>query len=125
MSDPGDPRDGLEGQVYAIAANWGQEDNPDPWIAVSILLHTGQPPIPDNPQWETDILPTFAQYMKLYPFMQDRMNLADEATVIAGAKFIEKLLTMPISDPRFMPVTRDLSSVRLNTILKWLRAQKK
>lgn len=125
LTDPGDPRDGLEGQVYAIAPQWDQDANPDPWIAASILLHTGQPPVPDDPQWETDILPIFAQYMKLYPFMQDRMNLADEATVIAGAKFIEKLLTLPMTDPRFMPVTRDLSSVRLNTILKWLRAQQK
>ena len=53
------------------------------------------------------------------------MNLADEATVIGGASFIEKLLKLPMSDPRFMPVTRDLSSARRQTILKWLAAQKK
>ena len=90
-------------------------------IAANILLHSNYP-IPDTPEWETDVLPIFAQYMKLYPFMKARMDLTDEATVIANASTIESLLTLPITSPSFMPVTRDLSSSRLATILKWLRA---
>lgn len=121
VEDPLNPRDGLEGQVYRIAPQWPLDTNPDPWIAANILLHSNYP-IPDTPEWETDVLPIFAQYMKLYPFMKARMDLTDEATVIANASTIESLLTLPITSPSFMPVTRDLSSSRLATILKWLRA---
>lgn len=121
VSDPLNPRDGLEGQVYRIAPMWSLDTNPDPWIAANILLHSTYP-IPATPQWETDVLPVFAQYMKLYPFMKRRMDLSDEATVKANASVIETMLTLPMTDPRFMPVTRDLSSSRLATILKWLRA---
>jgi hypothetical protein len=121
LSDPGDPRDGLEGQVYAIAPQWDQDGNPDGNIAASILLHSN-PPVPDTPQWATDVLPTFAQYMKLYPFMKARMDLTNEQTVKTNASVIANMLQLPITDPRFMPVTRDLSSSKLQTILKWLRA---
>jgi hypothetical protein len=121
VSDPLNPRDGLEGQVYRIAPMWDLDANPDPWIAANILLHSTYP-IPDTPQWETDVLPVFAQYMKLYPNMKGRMDLMDEATVKANASMIESLMTLPMTDPSFMPVTRDLSSSRLETILKWLHA---
>jgi hypothetical protein len=121
LSDPGNPRDGLEGQVYAIAPQWDQDGNPDSNIAASILLHSN-PPVPDTPQWATDVLPVFAQYMKLYPFMKARMDLTNEQTVKANASVIEMMLQLPMTDPRFMPVTRDLSNSKLQTILKWLRA---
>jgi hypothetical protein len=120
VEDPLNPRDGLEGQVYRIAPIWDQDSNPDPWIAANILLHSTYP-IPDTPVWETDVLPIFAQYMKLYPFMKARMDLTDEKTVKSNASVIENMLTLPMTDPRFMPVTRDLSSSRLATILKWLQ----
>jgi len=122
LEDPLDPRDGLEGQVYRIAPQWDLDTNPDSNIGANILLHSTYP-IPDTPVWETDVLPVFAQYMKLYPFMKERLDLTDEKKVKASASIIETLLTLPITDPRFMPVTRDLSSSRLATILKWLRAQ--
>jgi len=120
VEDPLNPRDGLEGQVYRIAPIWDLDTNPDPWIAANILLHSTYP-IPDTPVWETDVLPIFAQYMKLYPFMKARMDLTDETTVKNNASVITSLLTLPITNPSFMPVTRDLSSSRLATILKWLQ----
>lgn len=118
--DPGHPRDGLDGQVYAISPRWKLDGNPDENIGASILVHTGGS-VPDKPDWEKDVLPTFAQYMKLYPFMQDRMDLTNQPTVIASSKLIQQLLQLPFASPGFMPATRDLSSVKLNTILKWLK----
>jgi hypothetical protein len=50
------------------------------------------------------------------------MDLTDEDKVKKNASLITNLLTLPITNPSFMPVTRDLSSSRLATILKWLRA---
>lgn len=120
VEDPLNPRDGLEGQVYRIAPIWDQDSNPDPWIAANILLHSSYP-IPDTPVWETDVLPIFAQYMKLYPNMKARMDLTDETTVKNNASLITNLLKLPMTSPNFMPVTRDLSSSRLATILKWLQ----
>jgi len=56
------------------------------------------------------IMPILAQYAQVYPFMKARMDIGDLKVVKANAAAILKSINWDEEDPRYMPVTRDLSS---------------
>jgi hypothetical protein len=77
-----------------------------------------------NPVW-ADIQPILAQYMRLYPAMKSLIDLSDYATV-TNPQFgvptkIQGALSLPMSHPAFMPVTRDLSLGKRNLLLLWFK----
>jgi hypothetical protein len=76
---------------------------------------------PAKPTWEDDVGPILQAYARLYPGMQDRLDIADEATVKGFAPALYGRMAAPFDDPAFMPVTRDLSPARIEMILDWLR----
>lgn len=76
---------------------------------------------PAKPTWEDDVAPILQAYARLYPGMQDRLDIADEATVKGFAPALYGRMAAPFDDPAFMPVTRDLSPARIGMILDWLR----
>ena len=52
--------------------------------------------------------------------MNKFMDLSEYTDVEAHREFIKSALTLDITDPSHMPVTRDLSHGKRTTILKWL-----
>jgi hypothetical protein len=78
---------------------------------------------PANPTWQQDVGPILQAYARLYPGMKDRLDIGDEATVIGFATAMLAKMSLPFSDPAYMPVTRDLSSAKVAMILAWLKTQ--
>lgn len=53
---------------------------------------------------------------------QHLFDLADEATVVTHARHMLLAMERPITDPNYMPVTRDLSDAKRKMIVSWLTA---
>lgn len=123
-SDPGNPRHFIDGQVYGVA--FAPSGGSDPEVTqrktfFSVLVHTRYKG-PKSPVW-ADVEPIFSQYAKLYPFMtKNIVNLADYDAVKQSASAIRSVMTLPMSDPRYMPVTRDLSGGKKKMIVQWIDA---
>jgi hypothetical protein len=118
---PGNPRGPIDGQVYQVTFTWNQDTIPDQTAFVSAHVFDAFT-APATPTW-TDVQPIFQQIMVLYPFMKSILNLSDEAIVIANAATIAGAMRLPVTNPHFMPVTRDLSGPKTAMILAWLDAQ--
>jgi hypothetical protein len=127
--DPGTPRwfnngqdYGIDGQVYGIRPAFADASMTAGPINeldfVSFLVWSGFA-IPAEPTW-TDVQPIFQQYANLYPVMLRFLDLADYASVKANAELLQLAFGLPVTDPNSMPVTRDLSQAKRQTILKWL-----
>lgn len=127
-SDPGRPRTGLDGQVFRIDVHEGSSATPSTLRARLQVRVFSAFAIPANPTFARDIAPILAPYASLYPGMKgilDIGNLAALRTFVTTQPDADKrtlLLSVPITDPRFMPVTRDLSNNKRDTILRWLAA---
>ncbi|WP_316822549.1 hypothetical protein [Pedobacter gandavensis] len=144
-SDPKNPRDYIDGQVYALWYYLDGEANtdfsfilptdpngnptvlpaqlssvdPNNFISVLVFNSLSQDVI-QNPQWE-DVQPVMQQYANLYPLMSKGIfNLADQTVVDSNAKILNFVFGLPIEDPNHMPVTRDLSRDKQQMILKYL-----
>jgi hypothetical protein len=78
--------------------------------------------IPANPTWANDVGPIFSAYARLYPGMKARLDLSDEATVVGFATgILNEHMTLPMTEPAYMPVTRDLSPSKMAMIVQWLK----
>jgi hypothetical protein len=123
VSDPGSPRDYLEGQIYSLDYAFGdaiQGASPMHFLDL-IVLHVRQAfSGPSSPQW-SDVAPILTQFANLYPVMSRRMfDFSDSATAGNRAKILRFALTRPIGDPNHMPVTRDLSEGKRAMLVAWL-----
>jgi hypothetical protein len=138
--NPGDPRQFVDGLVYAIVCSV-QESPADPQVAlnsdgnfISVLIFDSVPVLA-APGWD-DVRPIFKQYADLYPRPHGPdpyapfdglppshpvVNLEDYEEVARFARRIQKALELPIEDPNHMPVTRDLSGAKRKLLLNWLR----
>jgi hypothetical protein len=96
----------------------------------------------EDPQWEV-VQGLMEPYMKIFQSMRDIIDLTDQHSfevyalnppwfiaynepegyevdgLSAGA--IPYMMTRDFDDPRFMPITRDLSPNRIKTILNWIK----
>jgi hypothetical protein len=144
-SDPGRPRQYLDGQVYEIdlavvgAANAGTKFNS--WLFISVLLFS-ETAVPDRVTWNGDVLPILQQYANLYPrphgpvinydpqypdesnpmpLLHPVISLTDKDWVGSFAPRILTALDLPIEHPNHMPVTRDLSAGRRDILKKWMQ----
>jgi hypothetical protein len=144
-SDPGRPRQFLDGQVYEIdlavvnAANAGTEFDSNLFISVLLFSETA---VPDTVTWNGDVLPILQQYANLYPrphgpvvnydpgypdepnpppLLHPVISLTDKAWVGRYAPRILTALDHPIEHPNHMPVTRDLSAGRRGILRKWMQ----
>jgi hypothetical protein len=120
---PPDRRD-INSQLYFLG-------DPDGWqrwgalgpevgagCALSVLVFNTFT-VPDAPTWK-DVSPILARYARLYPFMTQVIDLADEAAVRAKADHIRERLTDPIDGIRSMPATRDMSASERDLIVRYL-----
>jgi hypothetical protein len=144
LKDPGSRTAELDGQLYFVLPYI--PGAPDPSKSpmqeqmVSVLMWSAYTPSP-SVTWD-EIVGILAPYDKLYPFMAGKIRLTDPhtfttfarnppwkivygdpsqytlpngKTIAAGA--IPYMLTRPVNDPRFMPISRDLSPGKINAVL--------
>lgn len=122
--NPGNPRKFIDGQVYAVAFTWDEDNDqafpPDSNGALSVLVFDT---FKGKPTWAS-VGPFLSQYAKLYPFMDSLFppGLGDPQIYQQNLKAFEGVLSLPLEDPRYMPVTRDMSRDKRKTLLAWLKA---
>jgi jacalin-like lectin domain-containing protein len=122
-NDPGNPRQFVDGQVYFATYTFSPsvaDYNQDPNDLVSAQIYQ-QNPISGTPTWVNGIGDILRQYGMLYPIM-GRFQLWTYEGVVENREKIQRVLSMDISQPLHMPVSRDLSTIRCNLILNWFSA---
>ena len=121
-SDPNNPRQVIDGQVYGVGYSWDLDNLPgfpsDPNTFLSVLVFDA---FKEAPTWK-NIAPYMMQYAVLYPFMDGLFMLSDPAVYQQNIAAFQAVLKYPITDPRHMPVTRDMSNDKRNVLLAWLAA---
>ena len=143
VKDPGSRTAELDGQLYFV---YPLPDPKNPSYAqeqlLSVLMWSSYA-VNEQPTWD-QIVAITAPYMKLYPGMKARIDLTDLHTftvfsdnppwqevyftpagynvlgISSGA--IPFYMSRDLPDPRFMPVTRDMSPNKLTTILYFCKA---
>lgn len=119
--DPKNPRGFIDGQLYLINYNVaGLPSKERSSFDVIVIQLRNKYDIPAVPGWN-DIKSTFTQYANLYPIMSKHIvDLSNREEVLKYKKILLHSFTRDISDPNYMPVTRDLSSSKRKIIIKWL-----
>jgi hypothetical protein len=122
VKSPGNPRKYIDGQIYAISYRIEDESpNAHPKFDLIIIHARDSFVVPTNPSWMPDIAPIFTQYRNLYPIMSQRLiDLTDPESVVGNLKILQLAFSLGISDPNYMPVTRDLSENKRIAIQRWL-----
>lgn len=117
------PRGYLDGQLYQLDFKPAKLAAPNRAPFDFFTVHVRDDyPVPATPTWEKDILPIFQQYGNLYPVMSRRLvDLSDPRDVYRHRQILLLAFGLPITDPNYMPVTRDLSEPKKQTILTWLK----
>lgn len=123
-SDPGNPRGYIDGQVYGVTYAPGAAPPPvgsvqDNSLMLSALVFSGYR-ASATPTWLRDIAPILRQYADLYPVMKPFIDLSDYGAVVRMRRLLQNVFAAPITDPNAMPVTRDLSTAKRETLLRWL-----
>ena len=124
---PGNPRGYIDGQVYGIGYQLAKPPQPatynaSPFSFVSVLLFD-QHPVPEAPTWYGDIQPILTQFGNLYPIMSHHLvDLGNYDSVVRHVDILDLAFSLPVENPNYMPVTRDLSAGRRATLLKWLNS---
>jgi len=120
-SPPDNPRGYIDGQLYNVTYQQAAQSTTEfgPFELIAIHLRDAYP-VPDVPTWTANIQPIFAQYGNLYPIMSKFLvQLNDPVSVYEHRKLLTLAFSLDIQDPNYMPVTRDLSEAKRQTILKW------
>ncbi|XP_077864710.1 uncharacterized protein LOC144350402 [Saccoglossus kowalevskii] len=121
-SDPGSPRP-IDGQLYVYdIVNEIDNDDESSMVntRVSILLYTLYTVSEGGPTWYQDIYPIFKMYANMFPTMTSILNLASYEDVVRKKEMLKAAMSLPFTDPSYMPVTRDLSKSKQSAILEWL-----
>ena len=123
-SDPGNPREYIDGQIYGIVYKLEKQNYTDlnPSDFVSLMVYSSVPESTiQHPDWERDIQPIMQQYANLYPLMSKGIfNLADKDVVHNNAEILSFVFGKELTDPNYMPATRDLSAGKQRMILRYL-----
>ncbi len=120
--DPGNPRKYIDGQLYLIDFRLPGQGNAARSAFDYIVIHVRDSYVmPAEPTWKDDVAPIFTQYANLYPIMSKQLvNLANPHDVKRHAKILRLAFAQSMSNPNYMPVTRDLSAGKCQMILKFL-----
>lgn len=117
------PRQYVEGQVYYIS----YQNNPvitdnAAYGMDAIYVHLRDDyTVPAAPTWD-DVSEVFTQFGNVYPLMSKFIvDLASEEAVSEKRNILIYAFTRDINDTFYMPVTRDLSEAKRQTIVKWLQ----
>jgi hypothetical protein len=120
-SDPGNPRRFIDGQVYGVAYGWGGDESVTQGHKLNALVWSAYA-APEEPTWVADVQPILQQYANLYPIMRDVVDLSNYADVARRhRRSLVLAMDLPVTDPNYMPVTRDLSPAKRDMIVAWLK----
>ncbi|HEY6350253.1 MAG TPA: hypothetical protein VI636_12670 [Candidatus Angelobacter sp.] len=120
---PAPPRGYISGQLYGIT--YQLTDQPagyaaNPFNYISTLVYDKKE-VPARPTWYEDIQYLFTQFGNLYPIMGKYVvDLRDYHSVVSRLKILKLAFSLPVGDPNYMPVSRDLGANDRETILRWL-----
>ena len=114
-------RSSIDSQVYFLGGPWERwgQISASSGAAFSVLVFNQEPAV-DQPTW-VDVQPVLNQYAVLYPAMKQQLDLSDFQTVVSRSSELLEVISLPIDDPAFMPVTRDLSASHRTLIQTWIR----
>jgi hypothetical protein len=125
VSDPGNPRGYIDGQVYGVRPALEETLPPavgysfNPYHFISLLVFDAF--VPGEPlTWSGTIEPILKQAANLYPVMSRILDLGDYQSVIAHKRLLQLCFSRDVTDPNSMPVTRDLSMAKRRALLRWL-----
>ncbi|HXI25675.1 MAG TPA: cupin domain-containing protein [Pyrinomonadaceae bacterium] len=108
----------LNGGLFSTTFN-----SPDRAILPAALVVWS--PYPDagmaHPTWEGQVQPVFDEYMRMYPGMKQIMDLTQLSVVQAHLQALLDVFSLPFEAPHRMPVTRDLSTQKIEVIKTWLK----
>jgi len=121
--DPGNPRDYVDGQSYQISYQLAGLPPQQQAVYDQVMIHLRDHyKGPYNPTW-ADVEPILTQYGNLYPLMSKHIvDLSNKEEVLKHKGILLYAFGLDMNDPAYMPVSRDLSKAKLQTIVKWLRA---
>lgn len=112
-------REFVDGQLYLFSHDYTMDTLPWP---ITLLVFEDSPAVA-NPTWWQDVYPIFLQYARLYPAMRDLIDLSNyKAVTNTGFDIpakIQMVFNLPMAHPGYMPVTRDLSTLKKEMILRW------
>jgi hypothetical protein len=115
-------REAVDGQLYLFSHDYSMDLSQQ---AVTLLVFEDTPYV-KNPTWWQNIYPIFLQYARLYPAMRDLIDLSDYRSV-TNTDFdipnkIKTVMTLPLTHPGYMPVTRDISLLKLDMVVRWFNS---
>ena len=118
------PRVYIDGQIYII--NFQQQGVPNDYDKFAVFpdvitVHLRDEfAVKTTPTW-ADIAPTMIQYANLYPIMSKHLfDLANPVRLLEQKAILKFAFSCDINQTMHMPVTRDLSRAKRQTILNWL-----
>lgn len=124
VTDPNNPRGYVDGQLYFLNYTPTNYPNYSQYMFDQVMSHVYDNfDVPETPTWD-DVKDFMTQYGNLYPVMSRMLvDLGNYQSVIKYRSLLELAFGLPESDSNYMPVTRDLSEGKRQTMLKWLTAQ--
>lgn len=121
VSNPGNPRTYVDGQIYTIRYKLAIAGAAPQAHFDMVVIHARQAHEYENPPPWRDIAEFMQQYDNLYPIMSRHLfSLADQRIFRENATLLSLAFSRPIDDPNHMPVTRDLSASKRQAVLNWL-----
>jgi len=115
----------IDSQVYFLGGPWDNTHRGNApgamgsTASLSVLVFNAGDVIAD-PRWQ-HVQPVMQQYMRLYPGMRAILELATLSVVREHKDKMIEVLSHQITEPNYMPVTRDLPEFRRQTLLNWLK----
>lgn len=120
-------RQQLDSLVYLLTGPWANLNGVTASSGILPAALVVWAPYPDagmpNPTWKDQVQPIFDEYMRIYPGMKQIMDLTKLSVVEANLKPLLEVLSLPFDAPHRMPVTRDLSTQKIEVIKTWVKNQ--
>lgn len=119
VTDPGNPRDYIDGQVYGVRPVLEETifspDAPYPFNPsdfISVLVWDDFHPPEDPVTWWGSLQSVLQQFENLYPVMKRFVRLGDYDSVCENRDMLLLAFGLDAENPNHMPVTRDLSMAK-------------
>jgi hypothetical protein len=75
--------------------------------------------VPAHPRW-ADVEPILKQFARLYPSMTAVMDLSQHSVAQSMRAAVLAAIQRAKTNPRYMPVTRDLSRDKEQLLVRWI-----
>ena len=122
---PGNPRIYLDGQIYLFSYDINGIDVPNRYKYWNdkIIVHLRDAfDIIDNPTWD-DVKEIWIQFGNLYPIMSHYIfDFSEPDQILQHKNILLYAFQQPFNSPSYMPVTRDISYNKMQTLIKWLNS---